>query len=480
MFQKNNLPLFMPMGSSDSSAATSNASILRKAKQFISARKQESQSVLIIFLSFFLTSTGYLAWLRCLLSLMPEGIPELLAMGLGYFFQSLGIALFACISFKKPSTETRNSFYFCLAAYISCAILSILAPARLLVIIFGALANIICGAIAGSYLYLLGNASPSQQARIFGVGYAIATFASWLFSLIEHGIPQSPIFPICLMIVLSMVLSLSIRHRPTTNYDSIASPEIALAKSELPMASIIVFLSSIVNHIGFSFPSSDIKSGISLELFRLFYALGLLIASHINDRDRKQGAILAFGALVLPFVNLSLKSETANASILWSLGYFSAGFFSIYRIVVFMDIARKYNAPYLAVFGLLLGRLGESLGTMLCHALSNNAIILICLAAILYAITTSFFFKLYQAHYTPEKVPPKDEENHFEKFTEHYELSPREKEILALLLEKETNPSIAEKLFVTESTVKFHIRNILHKTHCKNRKELSSLFHSLP
>ncbi len=480
MFQKNNFPLFMPVDSSDSPAATYNANILRKAKEFIAAKKQQSQSVLIIFLSFFLTSTGYLAWLRCLLSLMPEGTPELLAMGLGYFFQSLGLALFAYISLKEPSKATKKSFYFCLLTYISCAILSILISSRLLMVLFGAITNIICGTIAGFYLYLLGNASPSQQARIFGIGYAIATIASWLFSLIEQVLPQSPIFPICLMVVLTIMLCFSIRCQQLTSYDSTTRPDIATIKNELIIASVIVFLSSIVNHIGFSFPSSDIKNGINLELLRLFYALGLLIAGHVNDRNRKHGAILAFGALILPFVNLSLKNETVNASALWSLGYLSSGFFSVYRIILFMDIARKYNAPYLVVFGLLFGRLGESLGATLCYVLSNNVIILICLAAILYAITTSFFFRLYQTQFTPVEEPHKDEENRFEKFTEQYELSPREKEILTLLLEKETTPSIAEKLFVTESTVKFHIHNLLHKTHCKNRKELSALFHSQP
>jgi DNA-binding NarL/FixJ family response regulator len=51
-------------------------------------------------------------------------------------------------------------------------------------------------------------------------------------------------------------------------------------------------------------------------------------------------------------------------------------------------------------------------------------------------------------------------------------LSKREKEVLALLAMKSiTNREIAEKLYITESTVKAHLSNILEKMKVRNRQE---------
>jgi DNA-binding NarL/FixJ family response regulator len=48
-------------------------------------------------------------------------------------------------------------------------------------------------------------------------------------------------------------------------------------------------------------------------------------------------------------------------------------------------------------------------------------------------------------------------------------LTDREREILQLVAEGKTNREIGEALFVTENTVKNHLRNILEKLHLRNR-----------
>ena len=54
----------------------------------------------------------------------------------------------------------------------------------------------------------------------------------------------------------------------------------------------------------------------------------------------------------------------------------------------------------------------------------------------------------------------------------------REREVLRCLLEEKPNPQIASELFISENTVKFHVRNLLKKTGCKNRVELRSKYAS--
>jgi len=53
-------------------------------------------------------------------------------------------------------------------------------------------------------------------------------------------------------------------------------------------------------------------------------------------------------------------------------------------------------------------------------------------------------------------------------------LSEREIEILKLLVRGNTNKEIAEALFITENTVKVHMKNILGKLQLRNRQQAAA------
>jgi len=58
-----------------------------------------------------------------------------------------------------------------------------------------------------------------------------------------------------------------------------------------------------------------------------------------------------------------------------------------------------------------------------------------------------------------------------------YDISTREQEVLELLLAGESRLAIADKLFISENTVKTHISRIYKKMQVSNRAELFALFH---
>ena len=97
----------------------------------------------------------------------------------------------------------------------------------------------------------------------------------------------------------------------------------------------------------------------------------------------------------------------------------------------------------------------------------------------LFILTVFIFFRFYQRQYETSAIHPRGEQEIFEEFAMRNDLSPRERDVLRLLLREKTNAEIAEDLFVSESTAKYHVHNLLQKTGCRNRGELLAEFRKL-
>ena len=106
----------------------------------------------------------------------------------------------------------------------------------------------------------------------------------------------------------------------------------------------------------------------------------------------------------------------------------------------------------------------------------DYTVALVTAAAVLFAMTVLACFLLYQRIYLPAPIEEKSEQELFDSFAEQYDLSAREKEILRLILAGRSSTEIAEALYVSPNTVKFHVRNLLKKTKCENRVSLVALY----
>ena len=431
-------------------------------------------------LCFALTSAVYLSWLDHLLALTGSPAADWLSMVAGYLMQAAGMGCAFLLLRKYPGGEKRRIFGGVSLLFAAMSVPALLTDSAAGVICFGLVINLLCGVIAGFYLFVISvRVEKDFRGRVFGGGYAVATIAVGFFALIGKGSVIHSGLSLLLYLPLTAVMILSSSLLNTSGEGTpAAKKESASAKDTgsgalIVLAAAVIFLLSAVKNLGFNFPSADIEAGLIPELSRLPYAAGLLAAGIITDKSRKNGMICTLAALIIPFIMLGLISEPIPSTVLWGLDYLFFGFFSVYRAVLFLDLADTEGRAYLSPLGLLTGRLGDAAGTAAGLLLIDHRVALIAFSVIAFFPTVFLFFRLYQKLYEPAAaVQQHTEKEVFDAFCLHNDLSAREREVLRLVLDSRSNGEIAEALFITESTVKYHVRNLLQKTGCKNRVEL--------
>lgn len=439
------------------------------------------KSALIIFLSFLLTSTGHLAWLYHLMEQTTAQLSNQLTSVGGYLLQAAGIGLFMLLT-RRGRVAPRIIFVVSLIVYAVFLVPAVLGTSLPWTILFGSIISLFCGLIAGYYLYeMTENAPDPRRALSFGLGYGAATIASWLLSLVGSGAIYYGGGVLITCLVLTALTITVVFVVPTAQYNeplpNKPQPKDQLRKP-LWLAVGVVFLFSLVNNIGFAFPASDVQSGVHLEFSRMFYGAGLIAAGFVTDKSRKYGAVCALAALVIPFITLALRGEPISSTVFWALGYLAFGFYSVYRAILFSDIAKERGLLWLSAGGLLIGRLGDALGAEINALFIGRESVLVVAAAVLFVAAVFLFIKLFQLLYVPAAARQKSEQEVFAEFASRHDLSGREREVLRLVLDEKTNKEISNVLSVSESTVKFHIHNLLSKTGCKSRTELMSHYYT--
>ena len=453
--------------------------------------RSTNKCTVLIFLCFLLTSTGWLAWSYRLKEHMAAGMTDVMIMVIGYFLQAVGIGVFsAIIRFRKDYAKTV--FFSALCTHLLFMVPAVVSSYTAGILAFGFLMNIVCGVIAGYYLYYLTeNAGKEKRAAVFGTGYALSILASWILSLFDRVYYSAKILIVCAVLTAAAAALICVRGDagdPVETLSAINDGSSLTAfhkrvtgadRNFISAAVIIVIIFSMVNSSGFAFSAADVGSVVNVELSRLVYAVGLIIAGIVTDRSRKYGAVAALTALIIPFIILALRREPLPAVMFWALGYFVFGFYAVFRVILFSDIASEGNLPFMSGFGLMFGRIGDALGEGICLALSEHIAVQVCLTAVLFVAAVAVFFRAYGIRYAPVINSAPDEKAVFNEFSVQHDLSAREKDVLRLLLEEKTNSEIAALLFISENTVKFHVRNILQKTGCANRKEIQNVYRSL-
>ena len=435
---------------------------------------RRTRCLLLISLCFLWTSAGYLSWLYRLLELLDGQGAELTAEVLGYLLQAAGLGLAALCVRRGGRMAGRAAFSAVIGLDAVFTALSLLLPGQQSVLVCGGGMNLLHGVIAGFYLDRLSHAADwEHRARTFGLAYSAATLVCWLLGRFGGGSFLASRGAVGVYAALALLTVLLLRIENPTTPDNSESRDDAPRGRLIALAAAAVMLLSLVKGMGFSFPSKELRQGIDLELSRVFYAVGLVAAGFLSDRERRYGAVCCAAALCVPFVTISLAGQLGPSIAFWIISYLLQGFFTVFRVILFCDIAQKdARLRPVAGFGLLFGRVGDALGALASIALISHPAALMVLTAALFVPAMLIFFLLYRQLYTPPPLPAKSEQQQFYDFAARYDLSSREQEVLRLILEGRSTQEMAGLLYVTESTIKFHIHNLLKKTKCAHRVAL--------
>ncbi|MBR1622571.1 MAG: helix-turn-helix transcriptional regulator [Pseudobutyrivibrio sp.] len=171
-----------------------------------------------------------------------------------------------------------------------------------------------------------------------------------------------------------------------------------------------------------------------------------------------------------------MRENTPGVYIAWVASYLLGGLISVFRAVAFLDTANENQLFYLAPMGLFIGRVGESVGYLIRTRLFNNYVVLLLIISVFFALAIVLFALVYSFAYLKPEANALPEIDYHASFVGRYQLSTREIQILDEILSGKANKEIAAILFITEATVKFHVKNLLQKTNCKNRNELTKLY----
>jgi DNA-binding CsgD family transcriptional regulator len=428
----------------------------------------------LIGLGFLWMGTAYMVQVYRLLTLeISEETVNLLVCGAYYVCQAAGIGAVAFVFHKRPALAGGRALpVFTTLSGIAFMAVTAYSSAQWLVITSGALLNLAIGVLSCCNLTRLATDIPQKRRGIvFGVAYAFGSLGTWLISLPMEGRllwDSGSFFAVAALALVTLPLVKRLEPVAAGGGDCRRA---GFGKKLIILAAAVLILLSMENTLGFSFPLRGAKDSVYIEFTRVFYGLGLVAAGYVSDKSRRWGAVCCLAVLAFPFAALALGGNAQGETVMWILAYLFLGFWSVHRILVFSDIAGKTGLPVFAVLGLLMGRLGEAAGTL--GAVMFTGAPLVALAGVVFALVIALFLVLYQKLYAPAVIPAEVmEQQRLAEYARRFGLSAREKDILSLIVKGMSNAEIANALYITESTVKFHVGNIFKKTGKGSRLEL--------
>ncbi len=325
--------------------------------------------------------------------------------------------------------------------------------------------------------------SINDRAKVISMGLFFAYGFLYLTNVIISFIPKpiTPLFSVLLILIAAVLL----KKDSTDNM----IPMPAVLDRTVPIPWILfslIFLIYITAGITYAEVYPGRTSYPSLDRFYnvLPFVLAVNVAGYISDTwGRKYSLFIGISLLGISFSFFLMESSIISYFLIQSIIEIAWAFLDLYVLVVIADIAERLNRREYYTFGLAFFSSGTLFGAILCTITRNigiNQTVYALLAHLPLFIAVAFLGRIPETLKKQEEMKgfltPSDEmmDNIFILLKDRFSLTPREMEVTFLILQGLSNVQISNKLYISENTVKYHLKNIFHKSGITNRNELRS------
>ena len=275
------------------------------------------------------------------------------------------------------------------------------------------------------------------------------------------------------------------------------SKKLSINNIKKPVLMLFLFIAIITINSGLMYqvvnPAFEQLKSLVNWYWAVPYIFALILMRNLSVKSKLRGPFflyLGMAMIVAAFINFMLLGRgprdylIVNTLMLGAFGIFDLFWWSI--IGEMLDYS--HNPAKIFGFGLSANVLGVLLGDMLGVATKSLhiteaetaviALTVVCITlAILPALNRQLVLLLKSHVYLKayEGMEKNQQEEIIYQTKAIEALTEREKEVLLLVLAGKSNKEIASDLYITESTVKTHVRNIFSKYDVNSRAELISI-----
>lgn len=413
-----------------------------------------------------------------LIAFFDETKVDLITSAYNYLLQALGILIYMYgLNKNNKVFSNKNTFVILLISGSIFMALSQISDNPILIVLSGYIFNLHIGLYFGFYLsFFISHYHLKSAGLSFGLAYGFGSLGTYFLSLINNGqFLESKAITALYFIMVAIIIALVLSSRNIeTDFDlNLQDYYESRLNYLIPIISLMCIISVLGSQLYYSIP---VARNINWNIIRLFYAFGLIFEGYMIDRNRFIGEILALGSLIYPLISVSLIGEGMANTIILSLSYFFRGFLTIYYVISFTSLKEKDERYIIfAPLGLFISRIIEVIITIILMKTDVPNLFNLLFSAICFIPLLILFVKMQNKIYSS----PLSTEKKLASFGQRYELTSRELDILQCLADGLSDIEIAEKLFISKNTVRFHISNILKKTDCSSRREIINLYNRI-
>lgn len=414
--------------------------------------------------------------------------------GWNYLSQAGGIILFILAFRFLGGISGKRSFQFVAGLLLPPLMaVSIFTRSGSVLILMMIMLNLIIGMLTAFAFSLIAAYVAEKHFTIcFAGAYSVGGIFTCVICQLNEEILVSSFIIVISCVFVGIISALILSYRDIG--DSAASDKgekhlFSEKRSDIGLLHLMIALMAIIFALGANDPILVESGGrMSLLYTRFFYAGGLILAALIYDKNHAIGGICALASILYPVMIIILYKELPVHYIPVALTDTFLGFYSVFRAGSFMTLASDRGRLYLAPLGLCISRVAEGIVSVFLVLSEADRLVCFIISGVLFVpLIILFCYMLIKYTHRPvndfvfenfSEMPP-SEEIPGPSFAETYCLTRREDEISSYLAENMTNGEIADILFVSESTVRFHVSNILKKTGLNSRVEVGRKYNEL-